>query len=1032
MYPLAAALALLALYPAAASQCGYGARQPASTEDPSPSCLAGLWYFPPEPSTRITFSISSTTPAAVSYNISATGTLWSSATATFPIGAASFTITFDERPPLTMPGFPDADCASISWAGLSPLWCRNASGCATPINPFWAAGAVHLVEVSHSDIGWLGAGGDSWGPGLPDLIDDTRNIGIALDMMAVDPTFVWQHECILFMRCFVEMYPEREGELLGRIAEGRFDIGATFSEPLESTLLNELLARQMYTGRKWFVERYPGVESADVAFHQDGPLRALQVPQLYRKAGVRYIKSSRWSDNIQSYCGADDESCLLSFTEVHYGERDCTVADLSANLNDFFPKYAAAGLPPQAIQALGTDYAPPTNMSQFMHSWASQAAPHPAMRYSTFHTALKALDVHAPNLRRVKGERPNLWYIEGCPPHHNMCTYLREGARALPASELWSVFSSLALTPGSWSSYPAAELSEAWLNLTLTDHGIAGEPTPRNFSSLPRWFINENSPPQWDMAYAEKWSRARDMGNLLSATARDAIAGALAPSAWPQGATHSFSVFNDLSWAREGPVEVVLLAGQNCSGFSIVDAAGAAVPSQPTDQQWEGQCALAFLAKAVPPLGYATFFLVPASSPPPPAQPGAPAPSAPWTQPFSNAFYKITPGLGGIASLVHLASGLEVFNTSIYNAGEWMALEYTGMGASETRSYDHAVRGAAFSKLSDFPSATWTCMEAGAVRTVFAIAPTATAHSSVSLILIAYADQPRLDLRLRLANWDSAYGVANRLAFPLATAARNVSYSVPFGVVRVGSDEAENRTDDVWLTNPGPEVEPFERGWAMHPREIADWMAAEGGGEGDIGLLISSSVGTFDWVDCSGAYPDTSVVLAPELMLHTNSNRGPYLPEPGNHSFAFSLVPLPPGEGGWRASWRRGVESNNPLRATAPAAAGGGGGQLPPSASLLTVANDGGASWVTAVKKQDDGVSEERSGVVLRMFNVDGVDRNVSIALALPNATLKAVFACDLIELNQKEMEMNASSGSFVLQLGHWAVETVLLTVAAA
>jgi alpha-mannosidase len=178
-------------------------------------------------------------------------------------------------------------------------------------------------------------------------------------MMAQDSSFVWQHECILFLRCFVEMYPEREAELALRISQGRFDIGGTFSEPLESTLLNELLARQMYTGRKWFVERYPGLDSARVAFHQDGPLRALQMPQVYRKAGIKYMKTSRWSDNIQAWHGADDASYLLSMTEVHYGQADCTVEDLALRLATSYNQYLEAGLPPQAIQALGIDYSPP-------------------------------------------------------------------------------------------------------------------------------------------------------------------------------------------------------------------------------------------------------------------------------------------------------------------------------------------------------------------------------------------------------------------------------------------------------------------------------------------------------------------------------------------------------------------------------------------------------------------------------------------------------------------------------------------------
>ena len=204
--------------------------------------------------------------------------------------------------------------------------------------------------------------------------------------------------------------------------------------------------------------------------------------------------------------------------------------------------------------------------------------------------------------------------------------------------------------------------------------------------------------------------------------------------------------------------------------------------------------------------------------------------------------------MGGLASLVDLSSGLEVFNTtSGYKAGEWMSLEYTGMGASETRSYDSAGKGAYFQRLSDFPGAVWTCIESGPIRTVFSTAPVATNHSTVTLQLTVYSQVPKIDFSVSLTDWDSAFGVANRVVFPLATSARNVSYAVPFGVVRVGWDEAENGEDDVWLTNPGPAVPPFERGWAMHPREISDWMAAEGG-VGEEGLLISSSVGTFDWV----------------------------------------------------------------------------------------------------------------------------------------------------------------------------------------
>ena len=109
-------------------------------------------------------------------------------------------------------------------------------------------------------------------------------------------------------------------------------------------------------------------------------------------------------------------------TEVHYGQADCTVADVNARLAAMAAKFEAAGLPPQAVQAVGIDYSPPVNFSALLAGWANQTGPHATMGYSTFRAALQALDVGAPNVRVVKGERPNLWYIEGCPPHHNLCT----------------------------------------------------------------------------------------------------------------------------------------------------------------------------------------------------------------------------------------------------------------------------------------------------------------------------------------------------------------------------------------------------------------------------------------------------------------------------------------------------------------------------------------------------------------------------------------------------------------------------------
>lgn len=55
------------------------------------------------------------------------------------------------------------------------------------------------------------------------------------------------------------------------------------------------------------------------------------------------------------------------------------------------------------------------------------------------------------------------------------------------------------------------------------------------------------------------------------------------------------------------------------------------------------------------------------------------------------------------------------------------------------------------------------------VRTVFATSPVQTAHSVVTLTLELYETVKRADLRVDLDNWDSAFGVVNRVVFPVAS-----------------------------------------------------------------------------------------------------------------------------------------------------------------------------------------------------------------------------------------------------------------------
>lgn len=109
--------------------------------------------------------------------------------------------------------------------------------------PMGKDGKVFLVEHSHSDIAWgHSVEGES--------AVRNRNLEAVFAQMRKDPTFRWTIECVLYYRNWIEKHPETEAELLGYFREKRLDCGGSYTQPLEDCLYDELLARQMYVGKR--------------------------------------------------------------------------------------------------------------------------------------------------------------------------------------------------------------------------------------------------------------------------------------------------------------------------------------------------------------------------------------------------------------------------------------------------------------------------------------------------------------------------------------------------------------------------------------------------------------------------------------------------------------------------------------------------------------------------------------------------------------------------------------------------------------
>lgn len=161
------------------------------------------------------------------------------------------------------------------------------------------------------------------------------------------------------------------------------------------------------------------------------------------------------------------------------------------------------------------------------------------------------------------------------------------------------------------------------------------------------WLVNSNSPPYADLIYQQKWQMARDAAEGLVTQAQEKLASRVTLC----GAdSYQLVVFNALSWTRSDPVEFTLPTGNH--DFQLVDSKSKAVPLQMSTNN-----TAVFVAQNVPPLGYDSYCLVSRAS----AEPAQREDKAPaiWDTPFSNDFFRLTPGLGGLKSVVDLATGAE-------------------------------------------------------------------------------------------------------------------------------------------------------------------------------------------------------------------------------------------------------------------------------------------------------------------------------------------------------------------------------------
>lgn len=885
---------------------------------------------------------------------------------------------------------------------------------------------LNLVEFSHHDLGWHK---DSF---INESNFTNGEINDALNRMREDPTFTWTHEYGRYLYEYLKAYPERYEELAQRVAEGRFDIGAGYTQPQTSFVTSEMLVRQFIYGKKWVEELFPGFES-EVYYNTDIPGLGVQMPQILAKSGVDFLYASR-SWNFDGYTPSEfkqweamDGSRVNTFFMNHYGNGQGTYMSeggISGNayivnrINEYMADMEAnPNLGSEYALLYGQDCSMPADFAERIEEWNAYAAENglPEMKYSTMQAALKGVFAGSGAFSEedtLTGEWPNKWFYENAASDYETFVNQREAERYLRAAETLAVLR--AILTKSFEEYPAAELEDGWRLVDYACHGYA-----------PAAVIEE---------FRETYQKAYDIGKSLYEENLEWLISQIGTDS--EKGDVSFVVYNSLSWERDDVVVMEKPEGIG-STFKLTDSDGKEIAYQLTD---DGQ--IVFVAEAVPSMGYQTYYI----------QDGeAPAASekeyyevdTTWTEAFSSRYYTVTPVAegGALESVVDLENDEKsLFAAEKFKIGELYDFRYDGMGAGEQRHIWQPYNGE--SQLAAFDA--WECVESGPVRTVFETSAEETSRGPATLRLTVYEDLKRIDFDLKM-DLDSEGARQLRLMFPVNTGSLfadeaaddgyyyidnsdvQVKYEVPFGTVTVGDEvlkkfskyNDQSAYNDVGNdSNQGNLINEGTR-----PREVQNWIEAVDGNK-DTSMTFSTYNLGWDYQDATrldGEDPVKTAVLQPVLMSSSEACHGGYGKwlQPGEHLYHFSMTS---GDAESTEGHRMGVAANNPLDARVREDFGGA---LPEVYSAFSVDSD--HIMITAVKKAED----DMQNIVLRYYETEGQDAE-DVTITLPDgAQVEAVKEVNLIERDTGAAGRYTASGSTVTgPVDPWSIETAMITVA--
>jgi len=519
--------------------------------------------------------------------------------------------------------------------------------------------------------------------------------------------------------CFVERYPERKQELIQRLREGRVYVSPYLCNSLWALQSVEGALRTFYPARR--LEREWGIPM-EVAEHIEEPSLPWGVASILAGCGIRWLSNPFYgydstfgdltSPPLFIWEGPDGSQIRVVMDPWACGRSSYTqgghlLGDTNRIVQEWLPHYRQLGqaYPVRAILASGThgDISPHSGgqargFADAIIGYNRRAEPHPKLVNATlpqFCQAVDAAQTRSPFLTTVRGCFGHSWDVwPVCLSKY--VADMRAGERAFLSAE--ALLAVAALTRPEIHEATRTERERAeWCWAMLSDHAWNGtdETNKRHNADLRR-----------------KWGE--ELNRLSQSLVQQAWAGL--------GLTESgrdVSIFNSLSIPRadlvrlEAPAELCAVA----AGRKDLD-------TQSVEE--DGRRVLCFVSPQVPGFGLMPLQLRP-GSPTPPTTATLRATSTELESPYYRL--KVDPAAGGLASLIHKATGAE------------LAVGGRGRGLCQTICFDgqeHKLTGV-----------TSEVVAQGPVLARLRVSGT-SASIGVSNLVTVYADLDRVDFDVRV------------------------------------------------------------------------------------------------------------------------------------------------------------------------------------------------------------------------------------------------------------------------------------------